>query len=187
MQDKKQYSERNHMEDTDTARPLERELQVLFGEFSYRLERTACTGKYHGHTDYTLVFGSGRRLNIGLDERNYLNSLWDHLRSIRHFRAHQEENAQRISSALAKRDTSFVRAAAEIIPYDGTNNLTLYAAVVLFTSRGTRFVYRTANMHGYLVGYEGPCFAFDSCMEHLLRDIRGKMAFTRQLNWETAA
>lgn len=60
------------MTDTEIARPLELELQKLFGEDSYRLERRPCTGKYRGHTDYTLVFGSGRRLYIGLDQRNYL-------------------------------------------------------------------------------------------------------------------
>lgn len=60
------------MNDMEIARPLELELQKLFGENSYRLERRPCTGKYRGHTDYTLVFGSGRRLYVGLDQRNYL-------------------------------------------------------------------------------------------------------------------
>ena len=64
------------MIDTEIARPLELELQKLFGENSYQLERRPCTGKYREHTDYTLVFGSGRRLYIGLDRRNYLNSLY---------------------------------------------------------------------------------------------------------------
>ena len=61
------------MTDKEIARPLELELQELFGEDSYQLERKPCTGKYCGHWDYTLVFGSGRRLYIGLDQRNYLN------------------------------------------------------------------------------------------------------------------
>ena len=73
------------MIDTEIARPLELELQKLFGENSYQLERRPCTGKYREHTDYTLVFGSGRRLYIGLDKRNYLNGLWDKLRAMRHF------------------------------------------------------------------------------------------------------
>ena len=34
-----------------------------------------------------------------------------------------------------------------------TLSLTLYAVVVLYTLCGVRFVYRTTNMHGYLVGY----------------------------------
>ena len=92
------------MTDKEIARPLELELQELFGEDSYQLERKPCTGKYCGHWDYTLVFGSGRRLYIGLDQRNYLNSLYDHLRAIRHFRAHQEENSRRISAAAAIRN-----------------------------------------------------------------------------------
>lgn len=70
------------MTDAEIARPLEQELQELFGEDSCQLERRPCTGKYRGHTDYTLVFGSGRRLYVGLDQRNYLNGLHDHLRAI---------------------------------------------------------------------------------------------------------
>ena len=71
------------MIDTEIARPLELELQELFGEDSYQVEHRPCTGTSCGHWDYTLVFGSGRRLYIGLDRRNYLNSLYDHLRAIR--------------------------------------------------------------------------------------------------------
>ncbi len=54
---------------------MEREITRLFGESSYRVERRACTGKYRGHNDYSLVFGSGRRLYIGLDRRNYAGKL----------------------------------------------------------------------------------------------------------------
>lgn len=179
--------ERIAMIDAEIARPLELELQELFGEDSYQLECRPCTGKYRGHRDYTLVFGSGRRLYVGLDQRNYLNGLHDHLRDIQHFRAHQEENSQRISAALAAQDTPFCRAEAEIMPYDGTLSLTLYAVVVLYTSCGVRFVYRTTNMHGYLVGYNAPCFAFDSCMAHLLRDVGGKMTHTNLLADRDAA
>lgn len=175
------------MNDMEIARSLELELQKLFGENSYRLERKSCTGKYRGHTDYTLVFGSGRRLYVGLDQRNYLNSLQDHLRAIRHFRAHQEENGRRISAALSAHETPFCRAEAEIVPYDGSLSLTLYAAVVLHTSCGVRFVYRTTNMYGFLVGYEAPCFDFDSCMAHLLQDACGKMAYTTLLTDQEAA
>ena len=45
------------MTDKEIACPLELELQELFGEDSYQLERKPCTGKYCGHWDYTLVFG----------------------------------------------------------------------------------------------------------------------------------
>lgn len=169
------------MTDTEMALPLELELQELFGENSYQLERRSCTGKYRGHTDYTLVFGSGRRLYIGLDRRNYLNSLWDKLRAIRYFRAHQEENSRRITAALSAHETPFCRAEVEIMPYDDTSNLNLYAVVILHTRCGVRLVYRTTNMHGCLVGYDGPCFDFDSCMAHLLQDACGKMAYTRVL------
>lgn len=175
------------MIDTETARPLEQELQELFGETSYRLERRACTGKYRGHTDYTLVFGSGRRLYIGLDERNYINGLWEHLRAIRHFRAHQEENTRRINAALSAHDTPFSKAAVEIVPYYGTSDLTLYAVVVLSADCGVRSVYRTTNMHGCLVGYQGPCFAFENCVEHLIKDACGDMAFMYLLPETNAA
>jgi len=174
------------MIDTETSRPLERELQELFGETSYQLERRPCIGKYRGHTDYTLVFGSGRRLYIGLDERNYINSLWDHLRAIRHFRAHQEENTQRINAALSAHEAPFSHASAEIVPYDGAGSLTLYAAVILSTDCGVRLVYRTPAMHGYLVGYKGPCFAFEKCMADMLEDACGKMKQTH-LQVEDAA
>ena len=175
------------MTDAEIARPLERELQELFGEDSYQLERRPCTGKYRGHTDYTLVFGSGRRLYVGLDQRNYLNSLHDHLRAIRYFREHQKENTQRITNLLKAHNTPFCRGEADIMPYDGTSSLTLYAVVVLHTSCGVRLVYRTTNMHGCLVGYKAPCFDFDSCMAHLLQDACGKMAFTSVLPMQDAA
>ncbi len=175
------------MTDAEIARPLELELQTLFGEDSYQLECRPCTGKYRGHTDYTLVFGSGRRLYIGLDQRNYLNSLWDKLRAIRYFRAHQAENTRRINAVLSAHNTPFCHAEAEIVPYDGASNLTLYAVVVLHTSCGAQFVYRTSNMHGFLVGYDGPCFDFDKCMAHLLQDACGKMAYTSVLPMLDAA
>lgn len=175
------------MTDTEIARPLELELQALFGEDSYQLERRHCTGKYRGHIDYTLVFGSGRRLYIGLDQRNYLNDLWDKLRAIRYFREHQAENTQRINAVLSAHDTPFCCAEVEIVPYDGTSSLTLYAVVVLHTNCGARFVYRTTNMHGCLVGYDSPCFDFDRCMAHLLQDTRGKMAYTSVLTTQNAA
>lgn len=165
------------MYDKMLTQKVEAEIQDLFGETSYQLERRLCTGKYLGHTDYTLVFGSGRRLYIGLDERNYPNSLRDKLRDIRHFRAHQSENAMRINAVLRQYETPFCHADVEIVPYDGMNSLTLYAVVVLSTSCGVKFVYRATNMYGYLVGYDAPYFAFESCMEDLLNDACGKMKF----------
>ena len=175
------------MTDAEIARPLERELQKLFGEDSCQLERRPCTGKYCGHTDYTLVFGSGRRLYVGLDQRNYLNSLNDHLWAARHFRAHQEENSRRITAVLKTQNTPFCRGEVDIMPYDGTSSLTLYAVVVLYTGCGVRFVYRTANMHGCLVGYKGACFDFDRCMAHLRQGACGKMAFISVLPMQDAA
>ena len=37
---------------------LERTLQRLFGETSYHVEKTPCRGKFRGHNDYSIVFGS---------------------------------------------------------------------------------------------------------------------------------
>lgn len=173
--------------DAEIARPLELELQKLFGEDSCHLECRPCTGKYRGHTDYTLVFGSGRRLYIGLNQRNYLNSLHGHLRAIRHFRAHQAENSRRISTVLSKHGTIFCDAEVEIIPYDETLSLMHYAVVVLRTRCGVRFVYRAVDMHGFLVGYGSPYFSFDKCMANLLRGISGEMAHTSAMAESRAA
>ena len=170
------------MHDEIMARKIERELCSLFGEETYRLELKRCTGKYRGHTDYTLVFGSGRELYIGLDGRNYVNNLQDHLRNIQHFRAHQSENTKRINDVLGQHETPYSHAQVEIVPYDRTNHLTLYAAVILSTKSGIKFVYRTTTMHGCLVGYDSPYYAFDGCMEHLLEDSCGKMGYTHLLS-----
>lgn len=59
---------------------MEEELTTLFGEKSYVVIRKPCSGKYHGHNDYTIVFGSGRHLYVGLDKRNYArnsNLIWN--------------------------------------------------------------------------------------------------------------
>lgn len=170
------------MDYTDVVHSLESELQNLFGENSYCLERKACTGKYRGHTDYTLVFGSGRRLYIGLDKRNYLNGLRDKLKAIRHFREHQAENTRRINDLLSAHDTPYLRGDVEIVPYDSTKSLAVYAAVILTAIDGVQFVYRTSTMHGYLIGYDAPCFDFDSNAEHMLKDICGEMSYTSILN-----
>lgn len=175
------------MNNVKNPRSLEDEIMALFGETTWKLERTPCRGKYRGHTDFTLVFGSGRQLYVGLDERNYRNNLWDHLRIIRHFREHQAENTEKIRRELAKHDTPFCDAEVEIVPYDGTSDLTLYAAVILHTKCGERFVYRTSLMHGFLVGYKGQCYSFESCMAHLLKDSCGKRAYTRLLDQRKAA
>lgn len=169
------------MSDMMNARQLELELQALFGETSSQLECKPCQGKYRGHTDYALVFGSGRRLYVGLDQRNYLPKLREHLESIRHFRTHQAENTEKIKAALAARDTPFCDAAADILPYDGTSDLTIYAVVLLTMSYGIRLVYRTTNMHYYLVGCTADWCSFDVCIAHLLADACGKMSYTRIL------
>ena len=41
---------------------LEQELTRLFHETTYRVVKTPCRGKYRGYNDYSLEFGSGRRI-----------------------------------------------------------------------------------------------------------------------------
>ena len=139
------------MNSKQDAAQMEAELQLLFGETSYRVERTPCRGKYRGHNDYTLVFGSGRRLYIGLDARNYLPGLRENLDQIRYFREHQAENTAKVKAVLATHNTPFCDAAVEIVPYDGTNDLNVYAVVILTHQSGIKIRYRTTNLHYVLV------------------------------------
>lgn len=166
----------------NTNQSLEQEITTLFGETSWQLERRPCRGKYRGHTDYTLVFGSGCRLYVGLDKRNYLNKLRERLQDIRHFREHQAENTEKIRGVLAENDTPFCDAEVGIVPDYGSSYLSIYAVVILHLKHGIRLVYRNTYMHGFLVGYEGSCFSFEDCMAHLLEDSCGEMACTYLLD-----
>ena len=98
MIDKKMYE----------TRLLEWTLQRLFGETSYHVERSPCRGKFRGHNDYSIVFGSGRKLFISQDQRNYLSGLRKQVGLIQHFRDHQAENTEKIKAALAAHDTPSV-------------------------------------------------------------------------------
>lgn len=171
---------------TEAAR-MEAELQHLFGETSYRVERTPCRGKYRGHYDYTLVFGSGRRLYIGLDARNYLPGLREKLEQIRYFRAHQAENTERIKAVLLAHDTPFCDAAADILPYPGSRDLTVYAVVVLTSKTGHKLVYRETGLHYCLVSGGHEWNSFDKCMDFFLQDICGKMACCKGLEEDAPA
>ena len=93
---------------------LERTLQRLFGETSYHVEKTPCRGKFRGHNDYSIVFGSGRKLFIGQDQRNYLNDLRKQIGLIQHFRDHQAENTEKIKAVLAAHDTPFCDVAVDL-------------------------------------------------------------------------
>lgn len=165
---------------------MEREVTRLFGESSYRVERRACTGKYRGHNDYTLVFGSGRRLYIGLDRRNYAGKLREALEQIRNFRARQSENTERLKAVLLENDTPFRDASVEIRPYDGAPDLCVYAVVILTAKSGMRFLYRETSMHYYLVGGGDSWCSFERCVQAMLQDFRGGMGLTRPLTGEAA-
>lgn len=65
----------------------------------------------------------------------------------------------------------------EIVPYDGTKDLNVYAVVILTYQNGLKIRYRTTNLHYVLVNGDNIMDTFDSCMEHLLQDSCGKMAY----------
>ena len=175
------------MYDKEIAQRMEGEIQDLFGESTCQLECKPCQGKYLGHDRYTLVFGSGRRLTICIDGRNYLCSLQAFLHPMRYFRAHQSENTKRIKTALMERDTPFCGAEVEIVPYEGSCELTLYSVVILSTSAGARFVYRSPTIHGFLVGWDATCNTFDRCMKELFEYVCGKRRDTHLLSEKNAA
>lgn len=156
---------------------LEQEMTRLFHERTYRVVKTPCRGKYRGSSDYSLEFGSGRRIFISMGWRNYLPKLRERLGYIRYFREHQAENTARVKAFLAAHDTPFCDAAIEIVPYDGTNDLNVYAVVILTHQSGIRIRYRTTNLHYVLVSGDNIMDTFDSCMAHLLQDSCGKMAY----------
>lgn len=166
-----------HIYSKKEARPLEEAIQRLFGETSYQVVRTPCRGKYHGHSDYSLVFGSGRKLYVGLDQRNYVPKLREHLGCIQYFREHQTENTERIKAALAAHDTPFCDAAVDISPYPGSNDLVIYGVVVLTHQSGIKLMYRETNMHYFLVSGDRGWHSFDACMAHLLKDACGEQAY----------
>ena len=163
---------------------METELTALFGEQSYYVERTACRGKYHGHNDYSIVFGSGYRLYIGIDRRNYAAHLREQLEKIRAFRARQEENCEKIRSAVMAKCDLFTDVQLGILPHEHSKDLVVYAVVILTTKAGPRLVYRTTNMHYYLVGVWADWCGFEKCVAHLLEDVTGEMRYTRLLAGE---
>lgn len=156
---------------------LERTLQRLFGEQTYRVEKTPCRGKFRGHNDYSIVFGSGRKLFIGQDQRNYLSGLRKQVGLIQYFRDHQAENTEKIKAVLASNDTPYRDAALEIVPYDGTMDLNVYAVVILTHQSGLKIRYRTTNLHYVLVAGDNIMDTFDRCMKHLLQDACGDMSY----------
>jgi len=164
---------------------MEQELTELFGETTYRLERSPCRGKYRGHFDYTLVFGSGRRLYIGLDKRNYTRGLTEQLEHIRHFRAHQQENDKWIKETVLQCSNLVTDVYTDIVPYDGTKDLAVYAAVILVMKNGAKLLYRTSTMHWFLVGMQAEWCSCESCLSHLLSDFGGKREYTRRIEPET--
>ncbi len=164
---------------TQDEKRLEKELTRLFGESSYRVEKRACRGKYRGHNDYSLFFGSGRTLYIGIDRQNYLRGLREQLEHIRYFREHQAEYTEKVRAAVRTNDTPFSDAAVDIMPYDSSNSLSLYAVIVLSTDCAIRFVYRETMMHYALTSPGIGKYSFDVCVERMLEDIHGGMHSAR--------
>lgn len=172
---------------TQETKKLEKELTRLFGESSYRVEKKTCRGKYRGHNDYSLVFGSGRTLYIGIDRRNYIQGLRERLESIRYFRDHQAEYTEKVKAAVLASDTPFVDAAVDIMPRETCNFLAVYAVIVLSTNCGIRFVYRETMMHYALTSPAVGKYSFDACVENMLKDIHGGMHCTQPIIEEIAS
>ncbi len=163
-------------------RQMEAELTSLFGEETYRKERTPCRDKYRGQYDYSLVFGSGLTLFVSLGHQRYADKLRDHLEEIRSFRANQEENRRKIKADILAQSDLFSDVHVEILPYDHTNHLTVYAAVILTMKNGLELVYRTTGMHYYLVGCKADWCTYDRYIAHLLQDALGEMRYTSLLS-----
>ncbi len=160
---------------------FEAELTRLFGETSYQVEKRPCRGKYRGHNDYSLVFGSGRTLYIGIDRRNYIRGLREHLEHIRYFRNHQAEYTQKVRAAVLANDTPFADAAVDIMPFYDTHDLCVYAVVILSTDRGIRFVYQETMMHYALVSPGIGKYSFDVCVKGMLTNIHEGLRCTRPI------
>ena len=176
-----------NMKAAQEAKKLETELTRLFGETTYRVEKKACRGKYRGHNDYSLVFGSDRTLYIGIDSRNYIQVLHERLESIRYFRDHQAEYTEKVRAAVLENDTPFADAAVDIVPHEVCSCLAVYAVIVLSTNCGIRFVYRETMMHYALTGPGIGKYSFDVCVENMLKDIHGGMRCTQPIIEEIAS
>lgn len=163
------------------AKKMEEELTRLFGEPSYRVEKRACRGKYRGHNDYSLIFGSGKTLYIGIDRQNYLRGLREQLEYIRYFREHQAEYTEKARAAVRTNDTPFSDAVVEIMPYDSSNSLSLYAVIVLSTDCGIRFIYRETMMHYALTSPGIGKYTFDACVDGMLENIHDGLRCTQPI------
>lgn len=152
---------------------MEEELTALFGEKSYVVKCKPCSGKYRGHKDYSIVFGSGRQLYVGLDRRNYARNLQSHLEQIRAFRANQEDNRQKFKAAVLAKSNLISDVRVEIRPYDNTMDLSLYAVVILVLQDNQELIYRSTNMHYYLVGTQGTWCSYENCLDQLLSSLCG--------------
>ena len=103
--------------------------------------------------------------------------LKEQLGYIQYFREHQAENTEKIKAFLAAHDTPYCDATLEIVPYDGSKDLCVYAVVILTHEGGLKIRYRTTNMHYYLVGGDNGWYTFEECMAHLLEDSCGEMSY----------
>lgn len=160
---------------------MEAELTRLFGETSYRVRKRACCGHYRGHNDYSMIFGSGRELYIGIDRRGYMPGLHEKLDQIRYFRKHQAEHTEKVKAAVLENDTPFADATVDIMPYDGSHDLCVYAVVILSTACGIRFVYRETMMHYALVSPGIGKYSFDVCVKEMLTNIHEGLRCTQPI------
>ena len=65
-----------------------------------------------------------------------------------------------------------------LLPWPGENHYNVHAVVILKHENGLRFVYRTTNMHYYLMCGDSEYLNFEKCSAHLLEDACGDMCYT---------
>lgn len=97
---------------------------------------------------------------------------------IRHFRAHQQENTERLQALLAEHETPYCDAFPSLLPWPGECHYSVQAVVVLKHTNGLKFVYRETNMHYFLMCGDISWHTFEKCSAHLLKDACGDMGYT---------
>ena len=83
-------------------------------------------------------------------------------------------------------DTPFCDAAVDILPYTGSQDLCVYAVVILTSKAGPKLVYRETGLHYYFVCGDNGWHSSDQCLGFFLQDISGKMAYCKGLPGDTS-
>lgn len=123
------------------------DLARMFGAERWAVEKDACTGDYRGHYDYSVRFHGVGRLYLGIDRRGMENGTVEALKTIRHFRAHQEQNSEKITAILKEEFPAISAASVDVIPNEyASSDLCVWAALRL-TVYGVEVPYRETWLH----------------------------------------